>query len=566
MSAEPSIRTAPPGQPTGERSQPGPGWRALVAMALALLALNALLSFNNWWPTPAIRPDHRLAPEFVWLWVLVLGWTRAFGPLGHRLLAALAMLYLLLVLGRYADVTVPALFGRPVHLFWDGQQLPRLLWVLIVDRPWWVSLGAAAAVLASLAALYAMLHRLWRFAAWQVAPHALRSRAAVSLSALAFASVLANHAGASMTWSYVSRPLAPNYWYHAQLVFAALWPAQAEKTLPPSTVLDQALADPAQALGALQGRDVYLLMMETVGAVSYDDPRGAALAGTRSRFEQLMRERGMQVVSAFYRSPTFAGGSDLAHLSVLTGLDVHDHMRHDILLGTQRPTLNALFRAQGYETFGIYHSVRWPWPERSFYGYDHYYDGSSIDYRGPPLGHWLIPDQYAAAWFERAHPRTGAHKSRFVFFPSITCHFPFSPVPPYQSDWSRLLGAEPFDAEQTRVALATQPNWLDMAPDYFRMVDYTYRWMGDFVAMDRASPSRRAIYVLIGDHQPTANITGANASWDVPVHVVSADPALLARLRARGFHDGMQPPRQSLGRLNDLTPALLSAFASAPAP
>ena len=35
MSAEPSIRTAPPGQPTGERSQPGPGWRALVAMALA---------------------------------------------------------------------------------------------------------------------------------------------------------------------------------------------------------------------------------------------------------------------------------------------------------------------------------------------------------------------------------------------------------------------------------------------------------------------------------------------------------------------------------------------------
>ena len=137
-------------------------------MALAVLVLNALLSFNNWWPTPAIRPDHRLAPEFVWLWVLVLVWTRAFGLLGNRLLAALAALYLMLVLGRYADVTVPALFGRPVHLFWDGQQLPRLLWVLIVDRPWWVSLGATAAVLGSLAALYATLHRLWRFAAWQI--------------------------------------------------------------------------------------------------------------------------------------------------------------------------------------------------------------------------------------------------------------------------------------------------------------------------------------------------------------------------------------------------------------
>ena len=542
------------------------GWPAL----LALLALNALLSFNNWWPTPAIRPDHRLAPEFVWIWVLLLAWTRFVGPIGRRVLVLLAALYLLLVLGRYAEVTVPALFGRPVHLFWDGQQLPRLLWVLILDKPWWISLSVAGAVLLVLGALYLLLHRLWSLVVWQAAPQALRSPLAMTLTALAFASVVGNHAGARFTWSYVAKPLVPNYWYHAQLVAAAVWPQQAERTLPPSTLLESALASAPEALGALRGRDVYVLMMESVGAVSYDDPRAVALADTRARFASLVGRQGMQVVSAFYRSPTFAGGSDLAHLSVLTGLDVKDHMRHDILLNTQRPTLNALFRAHGYETFGLYHSVRWPWPERAFYGFDRYYDGPAIDYRGPALGHWLIPDQYAAAWFERTHPRqgerdqgsAGGRKPRFVFFPSITCHFPFSPVPPYQSDWSRMFDAEPFDPQQTRIALTTPPNWLDMAPDYFRMVDYTYRWMGDFIAMDHAPLERRAVYILIGDHQPTANITGQNASWDVPVHVVSADRQLLSRLQQKGFRLGIQPERASLGRLHELTGTLLAAFSA----
>ncbi len=45
--------------------------RALAALA-ALVLLNTVLAMRNWWPTPAVLPDARLAPEFVALWVLLL--------------------------------------------------------------------------------------------------------------------------------------------------------------------------------------------------------------------------------------------------------------------------------------------------------------------------------------------------------------------------------------------------------------------------------------------------------------------------------------------------------------
>jgi hypothetical protein len=44
------------------------------------------------------------------------------------------------------------------------------------------------------------------------------------------------------------------------------------------------------------------------------------------------------------------------------------------------------------------------------------------------------------------------------------------------------------------------------------------------------------------------------------VHVISADPTLLARLRAVGFVDGLEPAPGSLGPIHQLTRWLLDAF------
>jgi hypothetical protein len=533
---------------------------------LALLFLNAALSFSTWWPTPGIVLDRRLAPEFVGLWLVLLALVAWRGRLGGLALATLTLAYLLLVLGRYADITAPSLFGRPINLYWDGLQIPRFLWVSAQELAWWQSGGVVAVVLLFFGLLFAALRWGIAVAAREAAPYALRHRWAWVATALATALAAGNYAGVQATWPVMSKPVIPTYWHQLGLLVAAFDETAVQQALPSRTPVDEALERP-DALAALAGRDVYLIMMESVGAIVVDDPRASVpLKPVREQFAADVAASGRGMVSAYFTSPTFAGGSDLAHLGLLAGMDLSDPFRHDLLLTTERPTLNTLFRRHGYQTFGLYHAVSWEWPERAFYGFDVYLEGRSLGYQGPELGYWKIPDQFAAARLEQLYPRTpgtpgtpgGEVPPRFVFFPTITNHLPFSPVPPFQPDWNQLLTPEPFDAADTARALAERPNWLDMFPDYLRMVAYTYQWLGSYL---RQPEPREAVYLLIGDHQPSANITGEGASWDVPVHVISRDEALLQRLREQGFQDGMDPSRASLGPLHILTGVALKAFA-----
>ena len=534
--------------------------RRTAAALLALVFLNGILSFRNWWPTPGILPDARLAPGFVWLWLLLLLAVAWRGALPRRAAGLLAAVYSLLVLLRYADVTAPALFGRAVNLYWDVPRIPRFLWVAVQGGAWWQALVA----LTALVLLGWGLHRLLRVSievvAREAVPYALRARWTWLATVAALGLVLANYAGVRATWPLVSKPVLPTYWHQLDLLASAASTQRLALALPPTSVVDGAMASAnGRALEALQGRDVYLVFLESVGAVVYDNARAVRMLGpARARLAEDIAAAGLHVVSAFVRSPTIGGGSDLAHVSLLSGIDLSDPRRHDLLLTTTRPSLISVFRSHGYQTFGLYSSVSWDWPERAWYGYDVYVDGRTLDYRGPTLGNWWkIPDQFAFARFEQLYPRPPSAPPRFVFAGTINTHVPFGPVPPYQPDWQRVLGERPFDEADAARALAVPVDWLDMLPAYLRLVEYTYRWIGGYL---RQPPARDTVYVLLGDHQPTANVSGEGASWDVPVHIISSDPELLARFTAQGFAAGLEPPRTPLGGMHELTAMLLQAF------
>ena len=540
---------------------PPKDWRRITGALLAIVFLNGMLSFRDWWPTPGVLPDHRLSPEFVWVWLALLAVVAWRGALSRRSLNIFTFVFLLLVLGRYGDVTVPSLFGRPINLYWDGANIPRFLWVSAQEKSGWQSAAIVAIVGVLFWGLFRLLRAVIAVTARDAVPYALRSRLGWAMSSLAVLLAVANQAGASFTWPLVAKPVIPSYWRQVQLLAAAFSPQHQAALLPATTAVDTAMAaKSANTLGALGGRDVYLIMLESVGAITYDDAHAARTLGpSRERFAADIAASGRHVVTAFFRSPTFAGGSDLAQLGVLSGIDLSDPMRHDLLLTTQRPTLISLFKAQGYQTFGLYPALNWEWPERTFYGFDVFLERRDLGYAGPAMGFWELPDQFTAARFEKIHPRDNGTPPRFVFFPTITCHLPFSPVPPYQADWSRVLAAQPFDEAETHQTLAQKPNWLNMAPDYLRMVNYTYQWLGAYF---RQPEPREAIYVLVGDHQPAANITGEGASWDVPVHIVSRDSKLLGRFIEQGFRPGMEPPRQAIGALHALTGMMLESFAA----
>jgi len=551
---------------TGSPAAPRPlSPRAALGGVLALLVLNGLLSFGPWWPTPAVVPQARLAPEFVALWLMLL-WLGARGPApSRRTLRLLSILVLGLVLGRYADVTAPSLFGRPFNLYWDLPQLPRFLWVTAMDRPVWLSVAAAAALGLAVWLLLGLVRLCLSTLMRTLVPWGRNSFAAWLLSFGAALLAAAHLAGVAGTGRWVGHAVVPTYVKQVGLLWDAHAPGRLAQALPALTPTEDALATHGdQVFASLGGRDLSIVFLESFGAVIYDHPQARpATDPARHALQQAITASGRHVVSGFFRSPTIGGASDLAHLSLLTGVDLSDPRRHDLLLTTRRPTLLHLFRQAGYQTFGVYHAVSWPWPEHVYYGFDHYLDGPSLAYAGPPITFWKIPDQVALASYEQRFPRAADSPPRVLFFPTISSHFPFSPVPPYQADWARVLSAAPFDAEALAAVDADRVNWLDMRTNYLASVNYVYRWLTGWFERPEA---RETVYILVGDHQPTANITGERVPWDVPVHIISRDRDLLARFRAMGFSDGLWPDRAVLGGLHHLTSLLLTGFGPPSAP
>ncbi len=530
-------------------------WAALAAAVV----LNAALAFENWWPTPAIVPLAQLAPEFLGLWLLLL--VAAIGGVATRprLISLVAACYMALVIGRYADVTSPALYGRPLSWHWDGKHLPDLIAGAIAQSaPWRVAaivLGIAVGIVAG--------HRLLR---WLIAllaraaRPASRSALAWSTTALATAVVVAYLAGVQATWSWVSPPVLRGWWQQAALVWAARSPENLDEVLPPSPAFDS-------DLGAVADADVVLIFLESYGASTIDD---AVLAhdlepGRRKLGEAIARS-GNTVVSAQIRSPTFAGGSWLTHAALLTGIDTADPARYPLLLASDRDNLVKRFRARGHRTIGLMPGMRGSWPEGSFYDYEQLITASELDYRGPRFGFWQIPDQYSIARLEALSSAEAEvdGRPRFIVFPTITSHIPFDPVPPLQPDWTRLLGPTPFDPAEVARVLARSPDWLALRDPYLRSLVYSFGWIGDW--LERPTERERVV-LIVGDHQPAAQVTGRDASWNVPVHLITSNAQLLDRIQRAGFAPGLAPPSPAIGDMPWLLRVLLDVFDShAPVP
>jgi len=73
---------------------------------------------------------------------------------------------------------------------------------------------------------------------------------------------------------------------------------------------------------------------------------------------------------------------------------------------------------------------------------------------------------------------------------------------------------------------------------YFHAVRYSLRTVVSFV---RHRTGRDTVVVVIGDHQPATVISGEGAGRDVPVTVLARDPAVLERIDAWGWQDGLRP-------------------------
>ena len=523
-----------------------------VAFAAGLVVLDASLSFGSLWPTPLIRWSGQLSVECaVLVTALALSWHLRGRPPAWGL-RCLAAFWTVLTLGRYAAVTSSALFGRDINLYWDSRHFSAVGAMLArVASPLELA-GIALAAVGIPLGVYALL----RWAVGRVSAPMKHGtpRRAIAAGCLV---VIALFAVERLTMQPDATPVMPSpvtstYLRQAGMVADVLL-GRNERAIGEGPSL------PAE-LSAVDGADIVVVFVESYGAVTYDQPAYARPLDTRrARFEAQVHASGLDVVSGFVESPTFGGSSWLAHVSFLTGVEVKDEGSNVRLMAQKRRTLVTALAGRGYRTVAVMPGLQEHWPEGAFYGFDRIYDTQQLAYTGPSFGWWPIPDQFALAQLEHLELARKDRAPVFAFLPTTSTHTPFTPTPPYQASWPRMLTPHPYDEAEYQKAWAEPPDWLNLGPSYIRSMDYALAALGGFVGLPR---TRDVVLILIGDHQPPAVVSGEGAPWDVPVHVVSSRRAFLDALTARGFSRGMQPRRAPLMRLHELTPALAAAMGS----
>ena len=525
--------------------------RRALLVALALVLVNGAITFHNVWPTLGIRWPGELSIEIAVLLVLLSISNARLGPTSPRVLAFLSVVLVLFAIGRYGEVTAPALYGREINLYWDARNVGSVVGMLTAVASPWVVAGGAIALIVALALFY--LGARWSF---RTIDEALRDRRmrlgfGVAASVLIALFVVQRLDDRVPRIPQFSIPVSDTYAAQISRVLDTFAYSRAARGLPPSPPLHA-------TLGALDGRDVLVVFMESYGRVTYDRPEIASVVNpARERFAEAARDTHRGVISGFVTSPTFGGSSWFAHSSFLSGIQVADPDRYALLLTQDRPTLVSAFKSAGYRAVAMMPGLRQSWPEGGFYGFDTIYGADSLDYRGPEFGWWRIPDQFSLAALDAREIQARPRKPLFVFFPTINTHMPFRPTPPLQPDWRRVLSATPFDTDEVKRSVTETPQWTNMGGSYAGSVRYAFDVLASYL---KERPDEHFVLIVLGDHQPAANVSGESASWDVPVQIVSDQPAVLAALERHGFATGMTPDRQSIGPMHELGPMLLAAF------
>jgi phosphatidylglycerophosphate synthase len=297
---------------------------------------------------------------------------------------------------------------------------------------------------------------------------------------------------------------------------------------------------PESLLTGLRGKDVLFVFVESYGRVALEGAASAPVRAVLDDATRELRETGFSARSAFLTSPTFGGLSWLAHSTLQSGLWVDDQRRYDALVRTDRLTLSRAFGRAGWRTVADVPSNQRPWPEgRSFYRYDKTYGAYDVGYAGPAFSYATMPDQYTLAAFTRLELDRPNRPPVMAEIDLVSSHTPWAPLPRLV-DWTAVGDGSIFDPMPTQ---GQSPGvvWQSAAEirgAYTRSIVYSLESLVSFL---QHTSDRDLVVVALGDHQPATVVSGRDASHDVPITVISRDPAVLDRIVGWGWTPGLRP-------------------------
>ncbi|MFC4019036.1 sulfatase-like hydrolase/transferase [Micromonospora sp. GCM10011542] len=313
-----------------------------------------------------------------------------------------------------------------------------------------------------------------------------------------------------------------------------------------------------QLLTALRGKNVVVAFVESYGRDAVEDPEFAPQVGAvlDSGTERL-RAAGFAARSGFLTSPTFGGGSWLAHATLLSGLWIDNDQRHRTLLASDRMTLNRAFQRANWQTVGVMPAVSRAWPEGAFFGYDRFYDAHKLAYRGPKFSFGTMPDQYTLTSWQRLEQGKRGGAPTMTELALVSSHAPWTPVPPMM-DWTDVGDGAIFGAGGDPATNDGRRSTTRIRADYRHSIEYT---LGTLISYVQTYGDDDLVFVFLGDHQPATVVTGENASHDVPITIIARDPAVLDRISGWGWQDGLRPgPQAPVWRMDAFRDRFLTAF------
>jgi len=512
--------------------------RSVLAFLVGWALLNPMVNVRYpapepafWWLLPAADVMVVFAYLALFAW---LGWRV---PKAARI--ALVALLLFVRLLRLGDGVQQQYYAEPFHLHSDLPLLPELL------RFGYSSLGAWKTSLLLLGALLAVAALSWAcYAALEHSERFLGERRNVYLVA-AVAGVLFSAV------MLAKKPIVHAPFYDLGFAASVVPRLKSEAKVTLNVVSENAehaaaiarqqelLGRTESDLGKLGGRSVYLFLVESYGETVLQRPEfKSAVAPVFHAYESELGARGFSIVSGLLDSTTYGGRSWLAHASLGTGLRVANQLAYEVVCAKKPRALASFFREAGYRTVLVQPGTTRAWPSGEFYGFEQKYFFWNFDYQGPAFAWATMPDQYVLDFIHRREVGRPRSQPLFVQYVLVSSHAPWSDLPPIVDDWSRLGNGALFHQLPRKRYPIEWPDFANASQAYIDSIVYDLeilkRYIRDFIKDD-------ALIILLGDHQPVAEVNGHSESHGVPIHVISREPKLLEPFVRRGHRPGMRP-------------------------
>jgi Sulfatase len=538
-----------------------PRLRPTLAFALAWLLFDVMLNVRY----PGEEPDFwYLLPSldviFLLCALMLLGATGRSVSVPVRV--GLVAFFFFVRLLRVGDGMEEAFFSQPFHLYTDLALVPELFRFAFSTLAWWqLTLGLPLIALGSWGlslGLYRSLVHAERYL------RATEHRLLVSAcAALAFAaSVVIGHLPEynRLYWGGFASSSLPRL--RKELVFSFNVVSERAGFARTIAATEKQLAVTPSDLKGLGGRNVFLFVVESYGETVFRRP--AFVSATRplyDGFETALAQAGFEMATGVLESSTYGGRSWLAQATLSTGVKTTNQLEYALLLAKQPQAIAKFFERAGYRSVLAQPGTTRPWPKGAFYGFNQRYYAWNFDYRGPSFDWATMPDQFVVDFVHRREV-AAARGPLFIEYVLVSSHAPWSIQPRLVEDWSTLGDGSLFNHLKPQRYAIDWPKFQNASDAYIRSIAYDLQMLQRYILDNVRDDS---LIIVLGDHQPMAEVSGHTASRGVPVHVLSRNSGLVRPFLLRGYRPGMRPgPERPEQGLETFLPNFLADFSRAP--